>query len=61
MSTGGPFKKKDMFGEKNNKQLRMSTEYPLKKKEMFRDKKVKWVRTYSDVLSTGKLSNDSGR
>ena len=33
----------------------------IEKKEMFRDEKVKHVRTYADVVSTGKLSNERER
>ena len=50
-----------MLEDENDKQVRMSTGDPLKKNEMFRDEKGKWVRTYADVASTGKLSNDRER
>ena len=45
----------------NDKLVRMITGKTLKKKVMFRDKTGKWVRTYTDVVSSGKLIKDRGR
>ena len=62
MGNGDPLKEtENMLEDENDKQVRMSTGDPLKKNEMFRDEKGKWVRTYADVASTGKLSNDRER
>ena len=47
-----------MLEDKNDKQVRMSTGGALKKKEMPRDEKGEYVCTYSDVVSTRKLSNE---
>ena len=50
-----------MFTDENDKHVRTITGEPLKKKEIFRDEKVKQVRTYADVISTGKFSNGRER
>ena len=55
---GGTLKNKQMLRYENYKQVRKITGEPLKKKQIFRDEKGKWVRTYSDVVSIGKLSNE---
>ena len=57
-STRGPLKKKGMLRDKNDKQVCTSTGEPLKKKEIFRDENLKQVRTYADVVSIGKISNE---
>ena len=47
-----------MTEDENDKHVYMSTGGPLKKKEMPKDERGKRVRTYADVISTWKLSND---
>ena len=47
-----------MLEDKNEKQVRTSTGGPLKNTEMPRDEHGKWVRTYADIVSTGKFSNE---
>ena len=56
-SIGWSLKSKEIPRDENDKQVHTSTGESLKKKYMFRYKKGKQVRTYSDVLSTVKLSN----
>ena len=51
-------KKQKTFLKKYDKQVRTSTGGLLKKKEIPRDKKGKQVRSYADVVSTGKLSKE---
>ena len=60
-SKGGPLKNKQILRDENDKNEHTSTVEQLEKKEMFRDKKGKWVRTYYDVVSTGKISNERKR
>ena len=56
--TGDPLKEsKDILKDKNNKQVCTSIGGLLNNKEMFRDKKGKQVRTHTEVVYTGKLSN----
>ena len=50
-----------MIEHKNIKQLHMRTGEPLKKKYMPRDENEKWVRNYTGVLYTGKISNERER
>ena len=57
-SKGGLFKNKEMIRDDNDKQVRTSTVDPLKNKEIFKGKKGKQVCTYSDVVSTEKLSDE---
>ena len=46
-----------MLEDKNDKQVPTNTGGPFKQKEMTRVKNGKFVRTYDDILSTGRLSN----
>ena len=56
--TGDPMKEtKDMLEDENDRKVHTSTGEPLKNKEMIRDEKGKQLRTYTDILSTGELSN----
>ena len=57
-STVGTLEKKETIRDENDEQVLMSTQGPLKKKEMLRYEKGKQVRTYEDVVSTGKISNE---
>ena len=49
-----------MIKDENDKQVRTIMGDSLKNKELFREKKGKRVRIYSDIVSTGKLSNERG-
>ena len=47
-----------MLRDENDKQVHTSMGEPLNKKEISRDKKRKRVRTYTDIVSTGNISNE---